>query len=131
MRKIARITRGWGVVVRTAALAFVVVKNRRRLLARVLRVWRTLLRQDRVLDAFQHRFYHQKDARRRSRWGHEAARRHRIKALQLRFLHRDQKRQRRIITFGWRGRVLRRHPFAGLLIHLQERHRNSLGRYAR
>ena len=126
MRKVARITRGWnGVVCARGRLAFVVVKTRRRFLARVLQVWRTLLvRQDRVLDSFQHRFYYQQNkaaVRALARWSFEASRRRRLNALDLRF----QKRQRLSVLRWWRASGLRRRQFVELLIHLKQRRRRS------
>ncbi len=127
LRKVARITRGWnGVVCARNRLAFVVVKTRRRFLARVLHVWRTLLvRQDRVLDLFQHRFHYQQNKaiiRALARWSSEASRRRRFYALGLRF----QKRQSRSVLRWWRASGLHRRQFAELSFHSRQRRRRSM-----
>ena len=135
MRRIARVTTGWvGVVQARQRLAFVAVKNRRRFLAMVLKKWRALLlRQDRVLDSFHHRFHHQQmkaAARVLSHWSFEAARRQRKQARLLRFLHAYRRGLYLAVARAWWGHVLRCRHYAGLLLDVQRRRRHkTLRRY--
>lgn len=103
------------------------MKYRRRLSAKILKAWKALLiRQDRMVGSLAHRLHSHLNKitlEALTRWQHEAQYMHRMRILSINFTYRAQRQRCLDVIHAWRSRVLRRHHFHTVFVHLHKRHR--------